>query len=309
MTTILKPKALKQGDTIAIISPSFATTDPPDAFEQGTALLEKAGFNVKLMPHVRDKHFYLAGRDKDRASDLMAAFSDTAVDAILCSRGGYGCMRMLPYLDFDVIRKNPKVFIGFSDVTTLHTAFYQEGALRGFYGPMLTSNLIHQAPYTLENLLAVVTENAEIPFTVPNNDDYHCITSGTVEAPMIGGNLSLLAALCGTKWHPQTDGHILFIEDWKEQHYSLDRQFQQLRLAGVFDNIKGLILADFSEIDPDPDASTLEILTRLTEDLGVPTGYGFSLGHGDVTATFPIGVKTRFNADTGEVTILESPVE
>jgi muramoyltetrapeptide carboxypeptidase len=123
--TLVKPKALKQGDTIAIISPAGATREPQDAFEQGQAILEAAGFQVKIMPHAKGQYHYLAGEDAKRVQDLHDAFVDPEVQGILCSRGGYGCMRLLNRIHFDLIRQNPKVFIGFSDVTALHLAFYQ----------------------------------------------------------------------------------------------------------------------------------------------------------------------------------------
>ena len=312
-SSLLKPKALRPGDTIAIISPAGATPliapqDQPDAFEQGAALLESAGFRVKIMPHAKQKRMYLAGTDADRLADLQAAFADPEVDGILCARGGYGCMRLLADIDFNLIRQNPKVFIGFSDITSLLLPFYQRCGLVSFYGPMLTSNLIHGEPFSQAELLKLVSQPAEVPHTVPNRDTYHTFRPGIAEGRLTGGNLSLLTALCGTPFQPITAGHILFIEDWKEKYYSLDRQFQQLRLAGLFDDIQGLILCDFSEIEPEPEQSLPEFLKSLTDFLQVPVGYGFSVGHGEQTATLPIGCQARFNAETGALSLLESPV-
>jgi muramoyltetrapeptide carboxypeptidase len=309
----LRPKALNPGDTLAVISPSGPTRpeqgEPQEGpFAKGVALLQSAGFQVKLMPHARDQAHYLAGSDADRLSDLMAAFQDPEVDGILCARGGYGAMRLLPQLDMQVIAQNPKVFIGFSDITALHLAFYQTIGLVGFYGPMLTSNLIHQEPFSQQELLSLVRATPPIPYTVQNLDTYHCFTPGIAEAPLTGGNLSLLTALCGTPYQPQTAGHLLFIEDWREQYYSLDRKFQQLRLAGLLDEICGLILCDFSEIVPEPDYPLEALLKALTQDLKVPVGYGFSVGHGAQTATLPIGIRARFDATEGALTLLESPV-
>ena len=308
-----RPKALKPGDTIAIISPAGATLcntsqDGPDAFEQGHALLKAAGFKVRIMPNAKNKRLYLAGTDTERLADLHAAFQDPGIDGILCARGGYGCMRLLPHLDFKLVRQNPKVMIGFSDVTALLLPFYQKSGLVGFYGPMLTSNLIHQEPYSQSELLKLAGGECKIPYTVPNRDAYQTFRPGVAEGRLIGGNLSLLAALCGTPWQPQTAGHILFIEDWKEKYYSLDRQFEQLKLAGLFENITGLLLCDFSEIEPEPEQSLAEFLKALTDSVKVPTGYGFSVGHGEQTATLPIGGMARFNAETGILSLQEQPV-
>jgi muramoyltetrapeptide carboxypeptidase len=305
----VKPKALRPGGTLAVCSPAGPTREPADAFEKGMALLVAEGFQVKLMPNARNQLLYTAGNDAERLADLQAAFSDPEVNGILCSRGGYGCMRLLPALDLDIVRRNPKVFIGFSDVTVLHTAFYQQTGLVGFYGPMLTSNLINGEPYSQQELFRIIRGEHYFPYTIPNRDPYTCFNPGVTEAPLIGGNLSLLAALCGTPWQPRTAGHILFIEDWHESYYSLDRQFQQLRLAGLFDNIAGLILCDFSEIPEECNLSLAKQLQRLVGDLPVPCGYGFSVGHGEETATFPIGVQVRFDAEAGTVTLLESPVQ
>ncbi len=311
----VKPKALQPGDTLAVISPAGPTVKADDAtddpFEQGVALIEAQGFQVKLMPNVRRKALYLAGSDTERLQDLHAAFADPAVQGILCARGGYGCMRLLPSLDFDLVARNPKVFIGFSDVTSLLIPFYQRCGLIGFYGPMLTSNLIHGEPYSQSELFKLVGGQVEFPYAVPNQDGYHCFQAGAVTAPLIGGNLSLLSALCGTPFQPNTQGHILFIEDWKERYYSLDRQFQQLKLAGLLDGIAGLLLCDFSDIDTEPEQALPEFLKTLILNLtaqNIPVGYGFSVGHGAQTATLPVGCPARFDAASGTLTLLESPV-
>lgn len=311
-----KPKALKPGDTIAVISTSSPTSPPDSAFAEGLAWIETNGFTPKLMPNAKAQWHYLAGTDAERLSDLHAAFADPSVDGILCARGGYGTMRLLPHIDFSIIQNNPKVLIGFSDLTALHLAFYQQTGLVGFYGPMLISNLTDPKPteeqvYEQAALLNLVCDKQPTPITLINQNAYHCLQTGLAEAPLTGGNLSLLAALCGTPWQPKTDGHLLFIEDWKEKHYSLDRKFQQLKLAGVLNNIAGLLLCDFSEIEPEPDQSLIELFTELTSDLqqrGIPVGYGFSVGHGSQSGTLPYGISARFDAAQGTLTLLEKPV-
>ncbi len=303
----LQPKALPPGSTLAIISPAGATPNE-QAFTDGVALLETAGYKVKLMPHAQNKRMYLAGSDIDRLADFHATFDDPEVDGILCARGGYGCMRLLPHLDFERVRQNPKVLIGFSDVTALLLPLYQRTGLVGFYGPMLTSNLVHHEPFSQAELFKLIQQPVATPYTIPNLDTYRPFMPGIAEGRLIGGNLSLLAALCGTPYQPDTRGHILFIEDWKEKYYSLDRQFQQLKLAGLFDRITGLILCDFSEIEPEPELNLSDFLKELTAFVGVPVGYGFSVGHGAQTATLPIGCMARFDAEQGTLTLLESPV-
>jgi len=304
---LVKPKALQPGSTIAVISPAGATQDS-QAFPLGIALLEAAGYRVKLMPYAQNGRMYLAGSDAERLADLHAAFTDLEVDGILCARGGYGCMRLLPHLDFERVRQNPKVFIGFSDVTSLLLPFYQRTGLVGFYGPMLTSNLVFNEPFSQAELLKLVSKPIQTPYLVPNQDTYQAFMPGVAEGRLIGGNLSLLSALCGTSYQPETRGHILFIEDWKEKYYTLDRQFQQLKMAGLFERITGLLLCDFSEIEPEPELNLSDFLKELTDFVGVPVGYGFSVGHGEQTATLPIGCQARFDAGNGTLTLLESPV-
>lgn len=306
---IIKPATLKPGDTVAVISPAGATVEPADAFEQGIALLEAAGFKPKLMPNAHKRQMYLGGTDAERLQDLHAAFEDPSVNGILCARGGYGCMRLLPELDMKKIAANPKVFIGFSDITSLLLPFYQHCGLVGFYGPMLTSSLIHHEPYSEGEMLKLVRNEVSLPYNIPNRDPYQYFQPGTATGRLIGGNLSLLSAMCGTPWQPETRGHILFLEDWHEKYYTLDRKFQQLKLAGLFDGIAGLLLCDFSEIEPEPEMDLPAFLKTLTDWLGVPVGYGFSVGHGEQTATLPIGCEARFDATAGTLTLLEAPVQ
>jgi muramoyltetrapeptide carboxypeptidase len=308
--SLVKPKALQPGDTIAILSPAAPTVDPKDAFEQGQALLEAAGFQVKIMPHARGQYHYLAGDDAQRVQDLHDAFADPEIQGILCARGGYGCMRLLNRIDFDLIRNNPKVFIGFSDITALHLAFYQKTGLVGLYGPMMTSNLIHNEPFSKEELLKLITGQVSAPYLVPNLDEYHSLSAGEATGRLIGGNLSLLRSMLGTPYQPNTDGAILFIEDWRERYYALDRQLFHLKLAGMLDNIAGLLFCDFSELTPDTSENTQELLARLSLNLfdGKPTppiGYGFSVGHGSQTGTLPIGIQAHFDSQAGHLTLLE----
>ncbi|MBK8191003.1 MAG: LD-carboxypeptidase [Vampirovibrionales bacterium] len=311
----LFPAALRRGDCVAVISPAaptpVASDGSGDAFDRGVALLQTRGFQPKLMPNARSQRYYLAGDDAQRLDDLHAAFADPEVRAILCARGGYGCTRLLSQIDYDLIRANPRILIGFSDVTALHLANYQRTGLIGFYGPMLTSNLIDEDPFNEDALWPLVMGEAPTPYPVPSQAAYHPISGGVAEGPLTGGNLSLLAALCGTPFQPQTRGHLLFIEDWRESYYSLDRQFQQLRMAGLFADIRGLILCDFSEMD-DPLQATYPLerfFADVLGDFGVPAGFGLSVGHGALTATLPIGVRARFDADAGRLTLLESPVK
>lgn len=309
----IRPQALQPGDSLAILSPARHST--PEDWEKGLVYLETLGFNPKVMPHARGRRYYLAGTDEERLADIHAAFADPEVKGILSARGGYGCMRLLPGLDWELIRRNPKVLIGFSDLTALLLPVWQRTGLITFHGPMLTSNLIEEDAYTRDELWKQVMGQPAYPYPVPNRTAYHCLSPGTAEGPLIGGNLSLLTGLCGTPYQPDTTGAILFIEDWHEAYYQLDRKLTQLRLAGMLDNIAGLILCDFVELDDAAEWQETYPLERLFADLtdflaekGVPVGLGFSVGHGERTATLPIGCPARFEATTGRLEILSAPV-
>ena len=312
VNTLLKPKALQTGDTVAVISPAAPTENTAQVFKQGETVLDRWGLKLKLMPNAANAMHYLAGDDEARLADLHAAFEDPSINGILCARGGYGCARLLSKVNFDLIQTNPKIFMGFSDITSLLLPFYERVGLVGFYAPMLTSNLVDNEPFHEENLFPLVMGQKIPPIVIANENDYTCIHASReaqVEAPLIGGNLTLLASLCGTPFQPNTAGHILFIEDWKEQYYSLDRQFQQLKLSGMLDNIAALVLCDFSQILNAFEGYPLEALfTDLFKDLACPVGFGLTVGHGDKTATLPIGVKARFDAASGQLCLLESPV-
>lgn len=305
---ILAP-ALQTGDTIAVISPAAPST--AESLEQGIAYLSALGYKPKLMPHAKASRYYLAGTDADRLSDLHAAFADPEIRGVLSARGGYGCMRLLPNVDWELIQANPKVFIGFSDLTTLLLPIFERTGLVCFHGPMLTSNLIEGDTYSQESLWQQVTGQVSYPFTVQNLSQYECFHPGTATGRLIGGNLSLLTALCGTPYQPDTRGALLFIEDWHERYYTLDRQFTQLKLAGMFDDLAGLILCDFTEIEETDrwaDYPLKALLKDLTATLQVPTGWGLSVGHGDQSATLPVGTSARFEASSGRLEILSAPV-
>jgi muramoyltetrapeptide carboxypeptidase len=308
---IKKPKALQKGHTIAIVSPAAPSTEAD--LTQGIAWLESCGYHVKLMAHAHLHEGYMAGTDEQRLADLIEAIEDPTIDAILCARGGYGSGRLLPFLPWQRWKSENlacKLVMGFSDITMLHTAFFQELGWVSYYSPMLTSNLVHESGvFTRGQWRRFLDASTftELPVELPNQDAYHCLNAGVAEGISRGGNLSLLAALCGTPWQPHFKDAVVVIEDWKERYYTLDRQFTQLLQAGVFNGAKGLLFADFSQIEEDPIRPLGKQLAWLCQDLELPMGYGFSIGHGAQTATLPLGVKIRFDARAGHVTLLESP--
>ncbi|MEB3245514.1 MAG: LD-carboxypeptidase [Vampirovibrionales bacterium] len=304
------PKALTPGSTIAIISPAYPSA--PEQLTQAEAFLSAKGFTPKRMPNAANHWRYMAGQDAERLSDFNAALQDPEVHAIWCARGGYGCMRLLPLLDWDLIKQHPKWLIGFSDVTVLQLAAYKHAGLISAYAPMLTSNLIdpeEQPETSWQQLQPLLLGPDALPHVLnAHPEHYTCYHPGETEGILLGGNLSLVTALCGTPHLPDFRGKILFLEDWKESAHSLDRQFEQLRQAGVFDQLTALMLCDFSLISRSPHAPNLTeqaLFEDLVGGLDCPVGYGFRIGHCKAMGSLLQGVRAHFNSQTGTLTLLK----
>jgi len=313
--TLRKPRRLIPGDTIGLVSPSGPAT-PTGAttashIELARRRLHGVGFRTVLAPHALDVRGYLAGTDADRAADLQAMFADTAVQGILCVRGGYGAHRLLDALDYDAIRRHPKVFIGYSDITGLHMAFHTQARFVTFHGPMTTA-LSHADPHDFLECLRAVTRPEPLgPLAnPPGAPPIETLVPGEAEGELIGGNAALLTALLGTPHQPAFDGRLLFIEDLGDRLYRLDRKLAHLRLAGVLDQVAGVIVGECRyPAEPDPALTLRQILEDLIVPLGKPAIYGLACGHGAYHLTLPLGVRARLDATRGVVSILESGVE
>jgi muramoyltetrapeptide carboxypeptidase len=310
--SVQKPKGLVPGATLAVISPAAPSSE--EQFKQGMRWLEAEGYHVKVMPHALKRWGYMGGSDAQRLEDLIMALEDPEIDGVLCARGGYGSGRLLPQLPWQRWRNEAlpcKLLMGFSDITMLHNALFQELGWVSFYSPMLTSNLLNsEQDFTRQEWLKAVHPESwkTLPYVLNNQDEYECLRPGCVEGTLRGGNLSLIASLCGTPWQPDFTGAIVILEDWKETYYTLDRQFTQLLQASIFDGAVGILFADFSKIDEEDPHPLGQHLGWLCKELPMPMGYGFTIGHGVQTLTVPLGVKGCFDASAGCVTILESPL-
>ncbi len=312
---IRKPKALKAGDTIGMVLPAtmaFETSDIDLAREQ----VEAMGFKVKLGAHARDKHGYFAGTDKDRAADLNAMFSDDSIDGIFCFSGGWGSPRLLPHLQFDAIAANPKVLLGYSDITALLNAIHQQTGLVTFHGPVAASNIRPWTYHNLKNMLLSTVPVGELS-NPPKPDDelvnrtyrIQTLRGGRASGRLVGGNLSLIAALMGTPWQVDTRGAILLIEDIDEAPYRVDRMLTQLALGGALKDVAGVVFGYCTECTVDgPSFSMGEVLTDRLRDLGVPVMSGFAFGHIKEMHTLPIGLPAVMDADTGTINFSESAV-
>lgn len=303
-------KKIKYGDTIGIIAP--ASPEDETIIEEKLNVLRDLGFRIKEGTHLYDRTGFLAGEDRDRAEDLMSMFCDKDIDMILCFRGGYGTMRILPYLNLDMIKKNPKIFMGYSDITTLLNLFYSELGLITFHGPMANSNL--KDSHTLVSMLNTIMRGDK-PYTIPilpekplNFSNFHNAVQGRV----IGGNLTLLCSTLGTKYEVNTDDKILFIEEVEEPPYKIDRMLTQLWLSGTLKKCKAVLLGQFTNCTlPHYERSlTLEeVITDRIINFGIPTCSNFMSGHDNPKLTLPIGVKISLEPDSKCIKVLEKVVD
>ena len=313
---IIKPKRLAKGDTVAVIAPSSGVT--PESFEKALRNLDDFGFKTKAGKYARARNGFLAGTDKERLNDLHQAFSDAEVKAVWCVRGGYGASRFLPELDFKLIKKNPKIFIGYSDITALHTAIYQNTGLVTFHGPVAASTYSDYSKNHVVNVLM----NPSTPYKVElspanvakesNLFKTETITRGKCRGELIGGNLSLLTALAGTPFALRNmKGKLLFIEDVGEQPYRIDRMLTQLRQSVDLRQLAGIALGVFEDCNPkDATASQslIEVLKDRLGDLGIPVIYGLSFGHIRDQFTLPVGIEAELDTEKATMTFLETGV-
>ncbi len=328
----VKPQALSKGDAVAIVAPSGAVRR--ESLQRGVRLLESLGLRVKLGHSVMKRWGYLAGQDTDRARDLMEAWADPEVKAVIAARGGYGAMRILPYLDFNCIGQNPKILLGYSDITALHLAFLKEAGLVTFHGPVAEIWSDSMEPYNLEMLKDMLFGNwtpGYLPMPVfggkgsisPGSASVskESCSSGScnVDSPALsqrelvvlekgeargcltGGNLSLVASTIGTAWEIDTSGKILFLEEVGERPYRVDRMLCQLKLAGKLDDAAGFCLGDFIDCETDPDParpsfSVSEVLEQYFAGAGKPCISNIPAGHGKYNAVLPLGVEVRIEA-------------
>lgn len=316
-TPATKPAGLEPGDTIMMVAPAGELI--PRRTKLAIERLREMGFQVIEPEDLYRVRGYLAGTDERRAEELMQAFSNPEVDAVFPGTGGYGTMRMLDLLDYEVIRANPKILIGFSDVTGLHIALATKCNLVTFHSPNpqwglgSDSNLNpFSAKYFWRSLLA--EENRGEPgfaYQPPRWTPMGAFTTGVAEGPLCGGNLSLVSALAGSEYELDTDGRVLFLEDVNEAPYRIDRMLRQMQLAGQLDNLAGVILGQFRKCDPDGSDSSLSLTEVFLDYFGeapYPVVCNFPAGHVTLNATLPFGVPVRVDADRCEVRVLENPV-
>ncbi len=296
------PRALKPGDKVAVVSPAgpLREREPLDA---GIKRLKKWNLEPVLMKHALDSFGYLAGQDATRILDLQAAIDDPKMRAIFCTRGGYGITRLLGKLDLTALRTDPRPVIGYSDITALLLAIRQMTGLVSFHGPMVATGQGWAFDARTEELQRSLLFDAQKERVMPLDTTEpapHVMVRGIAEGPLVGGNLSLLAALQGTAWAPDMAGAIAFIEDTEEAPYRIDRMLTQLIQTGFFNRAAGVILGDFHKSDAPSGTEATDLKWVLQDRLGtlkIPVAYGFPFGHRGRAWTIPVGVRATLVAN------------
>ena len=285
----IKPRCLMPGDTVGIVAPA----GPFDSkkFMTGKAILESMGFRTFFDAGIFQKHGFFAGTDVQRAEQVNRLFADPAVQAVVCARGGYGSMRILRFLDFKLIQDNPKIFVGFSDISVLLFVLHTRCSLVTFHGPVVTT-LANTAEQTIAAMLRVMTSNKKLELTPEKGI---VIKPGVSSGVVVGGNLTTLCHLVGTPYTPYFNGKILFLEDRGEAPYRIDRMLTQMKLAGCFEDLKGLFLGSFEACGTRDDI--FQIVQEVFKDVNIPILSGFEIGHTRVNITIPMGLRATLDAD------------
>ena len=315
--SFIKPTRLKKGDTIALVTPGSYITEQEK--EESINNLRSLGFNVTYSERLMQKNGYFSATDKERAADLNEMFERKDVQGIMCARGGYGCARILPFLDYEMIENNPKPLIGFSDVTALHYAIYKNSNLITFHGPVSISTFSRFSIENFQNVLMNPTEELVLEnSTTDNNYDPYgitVITKGTAEGELIGGNLSIAVSLIGTDYDVDYSGKIIFLEEFIEEPYRIDRMLTQMIQAGKFEDVAGIALGVFKLCEPDKTKPSfngsftlMEVLKDRLGNLGIPVIYGLSFGHVVDKFTIPFGVRAELNTKSQKLRLLEPAV-
>jgi muramoyltetrapeptide carboxypeptidase len=309
---LVRPGRLRPGDTVALVAPASATFLQAE-IEAALALVEALGLKPKPGAHLTSRHGYLAGRDEERAADVNAAFADPEVRGVLAIRGGWGSARLLPHLDFAAVARQPKILLGYSDVTALLLALHARTGLVTFHGPIglsawtpFTAGLARRLLFEADapEYRNLVVDDGRL---VPRQHRTRTLTPGSARGRLLGGNLTVLAHLVGTPYLPDWRGALLFLEDVHEEIYRIDRMLTHLRLAGILGAVAGVVFGTCSECDPGQGYGSLtleEVLDEHLKPLGVPAYSGAMIGHIDDQFTLPVGLEAELDARAGTLRLL-----
>jgi muramoyltetrapeptide carboxypeptidase len=313
MARLIKPQRLRPGSTIAIVAP--AGPPRPDRLFRGIQFFKAHGYKFKVYPQVKKKIGYLAGSDEDRAEAVNQAFADKTIDGIFAARGGYGCIRILKHLDFDIIKANPKVLVGYSDITAILLAIYKKCGLVTFHGPMTAVEFGRRLkPYTTRHFFDAI-ENCRLEGPIKKPDGYTLvrINGGIVRGPIFGGNLALIARMAGTGFLPSFKGKIIFLEDTEEEPYRLDAYLWQLFSATDIVKAKGFVIGEMTHTEPRYGHSNgweaIDVIKDYFTRLSQPAIFNYPCGHGKEKITIPIGIDTILDADKKVLEFKEAGVK
>ncbi len=311
---IIKPKKLNRGDLIGVIAPSSPINNS-EKINNAVKYFEAQGYPVLLGKSVFSERGYLAGDDDLRLNDFHSMFANKNVKAIICLRGGYGSIRFIDKINFKLIRSNPKIFVGFSDITTLQLAILEKAKLITFAGPMISTyfGLDENENFIEEQFWDMITSNKKKRRVVnPNSEKYFVLNKGRAEGRLIGGNLTSLIALSGSRFLPTFDNSILLLEEISEPPYKIDRMFNMLRRQNIIKKAKGIILGRFIDCyEQDSDKKTLtlnEVILDYFANIRKPVIYNVNHGHVNNNITLPIGARCKINTTKGFFEILENVV-
>ena len=293
MSSLIIPQRLRPGDLIGVISPSGPVDEPE--LQAGLDMIKSSGFEVHKGAHVFCRKGYLAGDDEKRLKDLHAMFTNRDIKAVFCTRGGYGTMRLLDKINYALIRENPKIIAGFSDITALLIAIHEKTGLITFHGPVLQGLAVGNRD-SFKGLIHTLTIGE--PLKISLGDGY-ALVSGAATGPLTGGNLSLICSLIGTPYFPALRGDILFIEEKGEPLYRIDRMLTHLLLSGSLNDLEGVVAGEFTGCADTENIN--ELLFDRLSGLRIPVATGLSTGHGMENITLPIGLSAQL--DTGSMAL------
>jgi muramoyltetrapeptide carboxypeptidase len=305
----IKPKKLERGSTIAVTAPGGAIWNPQDVFKFEQQL-RNMGFKVILGRTLSSKKGYLAGTDEERAKELMQFFEDPSIDGIIAMRGGWGCARLLEKLDYSIIKSNPKVLMGFSDISSLLNAIYIRTGLITFHG-LVGVNTWNEFSTEVFNRIVCYGENCLLPMDQSSAKSFVTINDGKARGRLIGGNLSVLSGLVGTSYFEIPENSILFLEETNEEPYVVDRLLTHLKLANIYTKLNGVVFGHCSKClaeNPGQSFPIIDVIREHFSELKIPVSYGSPIGHIASKWTLPIGIEVEMNAHTGALVLLESAV-
>ncbi len=301
---ILKPISLKKGDKIGVLAPSGAVQG--EQLDEGVSVLQREGFRVELAEGISDKKGYLAGDPERRAKAVVHFFERDDIHAIFCARGGFGSIQLLPLLDIQTIRSNPKIFVGYSDVSVLLNWLIQKCGLVAFHGPMVTMDIARGLEQQSKDFLWGTLCGTHKQWEVHTLETI-CPGRGVVYGAVTGGCLSVIVTTLGTPYEIRTEGRILFLEDIGEKAYRIERMLTHLKMAGKLEHVAGVVFGQFTDCGINEERDLKEIVREIFQEVSYPVLWGFHGGHGKVNLLLPFGVKMAVDGNAGSLSLLESP--